>query len=232
MSGHSKWATIKRQKAAQDMARGKAFSKLSRAITLAAKSGTDPQTNYKLRVAMEAAKMANMPGSTIDRAIHKAKETGVLEEITYEGFGPGGVGIVVQAATDNKNRTAQEIKNIFEKGGGALGGPGSVMFNFEPMGYLLVAKEADVNSQMLSIMDLGIIDLEEVEEGIEVYTKATDLFSTKAKVEQLFTVIRAELILKPKTQTPLDEKDEGKLLSLLEALESHDDVQKVYDNAI
>ncbi len=232
MSGHSKWSTIKRQKAVNDNARGKVFSRLSRAITMAAKVGGDIEMNYKLRVAVEAARMENMPKETIERAIHKAQETGVLEEISYEGFGPGGVGVVVQVATDNRNRTAQEIKSIFERAGGSLGGPGSVLFNFEPKGYLLIEKKEDPDSQMLTLIDLGIEDLEVAEDGVEAYTDSHELFAMKGKIEVAgFTVLWAELILKSKTQIPVDQKGQERLLDLISTLEVQDDVQKVFDNA-
>ncbi len=153
MSGHSHYATIKRQKGMKDAAKGKVFSKMGRAITIAVKSGggiSDPNANYKLRMAVDAARAVNMPKENIERAISKAAgHSQSLDEIIYEGFGPGGVGIIVEAATDNRNRTAQEIKNIFERGGGNLGGPGSVAFNFDPKGLIVVKKGEASEPQML-----------------------------------------------------------------------------------
>lgn len=233
MSGHSKWATIKRAKAANDTTRGKIFSKLVRGIALAAKAGgPDPSSNYKLRAAIEAARAENMPKETIERAITKGSETAPLEEIVYEGFGPGGVGVLVYAATDNRNRTAQEVKNVFERAGGSLGSPGSVSFNFEPKGFLLVEKSADTSAQMLSLIDVGVEEIEETPEGIEAYVDSNDLFEAKSKIEDLgYKVITAELIQKPKTRIPIDSKAQEALLALVEELEAHDDVQKVFDNA-
>lgn len=143
MSGHSKWSTIKRQKAVTDQARGKIFSKLSKAISVAVKTGgsDNPDFNPKLRVAVETAKASNMPKSNIDRAIQRASEVGDLTEVLYEGFGPYGVGVVVEATTDNKNRTSQEIKTIFDRSGGNLGGPGSVMFNFVKKGMIIIKRQ-------------------------------------------------------------------------------------------
>jgi YebC/PmpR family DNA-binding regulatory protein len=210
------------------------FSKLVRAITLAARAGgADINTNYKLRVAVEAARSQNMPKETIERAVNKAESTEALEEITYEGFGPGGVGVLVHVATDNRNRTAQEIKNIFEHAGGSLGGPGAVSFNFEPKGYLLVEKTKDPANQMLSLIDLGVEELEEEESDIEVYVGAHELFEAKNKIENLgFKVLEAELVQKAKTWVVLgDAKKIEKLIELIDALESHDDVQRVFDNA-
>src|SRR3989344_6041026 len=150
MSGHSKWATIHRSKEVKDAKRGNLFAKMGRAISIAVKAGggPDPSANFKLRVAIEKARAADMPKENIERAIAKASEGGALEEVTYEGFGPGGIGVIVEAATDNKNRTAQEIKNAFERGGGNLAGPGSVSFNFEQKGFLLVKKTDKPDEQM------------------------------------------------------------------------------------
>src|SRR3989344_1354982 len=186
MSGHSKWSTIKRAKAVNDNARGKVFSKLVRGITMAVKTGgPDPVSNYRLRVAIEAARAENMPKETIERAISRSEEGSALEEIVYEGFGPNGVGLLV-----------------------------------------------DISTQMLSLIDLGVEDMEEAGEGIEAYTNSHELFSVKEKVEKAgFKVLAAELIQKPKSQVPVDKKVEDKLLELISSLESHDDVQKVFDNA-
>jgi len=232
MSGHSKWSTIKRQKAANDIARGKVFSKLARAITIAAKSGgTDPDTNYKLRVAIESARSENMPKQTIERAINKAGGELILEEVTYEGFAPGGVGILVNVATDNRNRTSQIIKNIFERFGGSLGGPGSVSFNFELKGYLLIEKDKDYESQILSLIDLGVEEMDEDEKEIEVFTNSQDLFNFKTKIEQKgFKVLKAQLVQKPKNFVYVDSKNQEKLLELIDELESCEDVTSVYDN--
>ncbi len=234
MSGHSKWSTIKRKKQATDAARGKLFSKLSRAISIAVKTGggPNPETNNKLRVVIETAKAANMPKTNIERALTKGVGGEALEEVTYEGFGPAGVNIIVEAASDNKNRTAQEIKGIFDRGGGKLGGPGSVSYNFDPKGLLVVSKGKDVEKQMLTLIDLGAEDVEETEDGVEVYVNPSDLSSCKDKIENAkFEVTSAELVQKPKTLQLIADKEKAqKVLSFLEKVEEHDDVQKVFAN--
>lgn len=235
MSGHSKWATIHRQKETQDAKRGLLFSKLARSITLAARAGGgDPQTNLRLRFEIEAARAANMPKENIQRAIEKATggEGGAIEEVKYEGYGPEGVAIVVEAATDNKNRTSQEIKNLFERGGGSLGGPGSVSYNFSQFGLLLVEKDDNPEERMLRLIDLGAEDLEETEDGIEVYVKLAEFGTIKEKLENAgFKVLRADLVLRPKNLVSIQEPGKAKkALSFLEQLTSRDDVQKVFAN--
>lgn len=234
MSGHSKWATIHRAKGVKDAKRGNLFSKLGRAISIAAKTGGGPDisSNFKLRVAVEKARAADMPKENIERAIAKASEAEAMDEVTYEGFGPGGIGVLVEVATDNKNRTASEVKNVFERGGGNLGGPGSVSFNFEQKGFLLVKKTADPESQMLKLIEAGVEDVEESEDGIEVYTAPNMLSDVRKHLEsEGFEITSTELYLKPKTLLTLTRPDEvKKATSFLEELESHDDVQKVYTN--
>jgi YebC/PmpR family DNA-binding regulatory protein len=235
MSGHSKWSTIKHQKAAKDAARGKLFSRLSKAISVAVKTGGggDPQKNSRLRVAIETAKAANVPKDNITRAIARAeKSSEVLEEVTYEGFGPGGIQVIAEVATDNRNRTGQEIKNIFEKAGGRLGGPGSVSFNFQKKGSIVVKKESDVDNQMLKLIDLGADDVEETDEGIELYMESDKLAQTKNRIEKAdFRITSLELTQNPKSnQTIEDQKLALKALSFLEKLQDHEDVQKVSAN--
>lgn len=233
MSGHSHYATIKRQKEVKDAQKGKIFSKLVRAISIAARSGTDPETNYKLRVAIEAAKRANMPKENIEKAIKQAEmKSNELEEITYEGFGPGGIAVLVEVATDNRNRTVQEIKNIFERGGGSLTGPGSTSFNFETKGLILVKKNGNVQDQILKLIDMGVEDVEEVSDAIEVYVGLEDLSSVKDRLENNgFQVLSFEVTKKPKNVQPItDPQVAEKALRLLERLEEHDDVQRVYTN--
>lgn len=234
MSGHSHYATIKRQKEAKDSARGNLFSKLAKAITIAAKSGggPDPTTNFKLRVVMDSARAANMPKDNIERAISKASGPESIDEVIYEGYGPSGVAVVVEAATDNRNRTGQEIKNIFERGGGSLAGPGSVSFNFVPKGLLLVEKGSDPQTQMLSLIDLGVEDVEETSDAIEVYVTPDKLAETRQKLlDAGLKVTSAELYLQPKNLQPITEpKNASKVLSFLGELEEHADVQKVSAN--
>lgn len=235
MSGHSKWSTIKRQKQTNDIRRGKIFSKFSKAISLAVKSGggNDPVTNYKLRMVIENAKSQNMPKNNIDRALARAaKGAELISEVVYEGFGPGGIAVMVETATDNRNRTAQEIKNLFERGEGSLGGPGSVSFNFDPKGLIVVKKDKDVESQILALIELGIEDVDEAEDGVELYTKPDELKKIRDKVESSnFTIQSAELTQKPKvTKMVDDEADAKKVLRFLDSLENNDDVQQVHVN--
>jgi len=234
MSGHSHYATIKRQKEHNDAQRGQIFSKLAKEIAIAVKSGgPDPNANFKLRVSMERARAANMPKENVERAISSGTSSASnLEEANYEGFGPSGIAVMVSAATDNRNRTGQEIKNLFERAGGSLAGPGAVSFNFENKGLLVVAKSADPEAQMLSLIDLGVEDMEETEDGIEVYVTPEKLSEVRAKLEAGgFTLTATELYMKPKTfQTISDPNEAKRALTFLDSLEEQEDVQKVYTN--
>lgn len=238
MSGHSKWSTIKHQKAVADQKRGKIFSKIAKAISIAVKEGKsgDPENNPRLRLVIEQAKSVNMPKTNIKRAIERGLgrgEGGELQTIVYEGFGPEKVAIVVECVTDNKNRTAAEIKSFFEKKGGGLGAPGSASYLFEKKGLILVEKEKDVQEQLLKLIDLGVEDVEEDEVLIEVYTKPEQLEETKERIEKVgFVVKEASLALKPITLIPIEKPvRREKVLSFLKELEDFDDVQKVYCNA-
>lgn len=234
MSGHSHYATIKRQKAANDQAKGRIFSKHAKAIAMAIKAGggANPEMNSKLRFAIDQAKVDNMPRSNIDRILSRAESVGDLSEVTYEGFGPEGVAIIVQATTDNKNRTSQEIKNIFERGGGSLAGPGSVIYNFEAKGLIVVKKTPEVEKQMLALIDLGVEDVVEVQDGIEVYTSREALNEIRMSIEgkgmEIVSFEQTMLAKNPLKVTVLDKIN--KIVSLLEALEEQDDVQSVYAN--
>ncbi len=235
MSGHSKWSTIKRQKETKDQARGKIFSKLAKSIVVAVKAGgsSNPETNYKLRMAIETARAANMPKDNIERAISRAaSEPANIEEITYEGFGPGGIGIIVEVATDNRNRTGQEIKNIFEKQRGSFA-PGALAHNFEPKGFLLVEKKSPIDEQILALIDLGVEGVEEGEDGIEIYTSPQELFDKKNLIEkQGFKVLESSLTKKPKTFVLIkDPQTSQRVEALLHGLEEHEDVENVYTNA-
>ncbi len=235
MSGHSKWSTIHRAKEVKDQARGKLFSKVSRIITIAAKTGggPNPDANFKLKDAIEKARAISMPKENIERAINKASESGDLFEAVYEGFGPGGVAIIVETATDNKNRTIAEIKILFEKRGGTLGGPGSVSYNFDHKGLIVLKKSADVDSQMLELIDLGAADIEETPEGLNVYVEPALTSEIKTKMEAAGqTVLSSDLIMKPKTFVEIENEETAqKVVDLLDVLDEHDDVQKVFDNA-
>ncbi|MFI5241095.1 MAG: YebC/PmpR family DNA-binding transcriptional regulator [Microgenomates group bacterium] len=233
MSGHSHYSTIKRQKAATDAVKGNVFSKHAKLIMIAAKGGADPDSNFRLRVAIDKARGDNMPKDNIERAISKAtSEGGNLDEVSYEGFGPSGIAVIVEAATDNKNRTAQEIKNLFEKGGGRLGGPGAVSYNFENKGFMFVKKTGDPDSQMMTLIDLGVQDMEDTEDGIEVYVAPETLSDMRKKIMDAgFEVIETELQMKPKTpQTVTDVETAQKIIKFLDAFEEYDDVQKVFSN--
>lgn len=235
MSGHSHFATIKRQKGLKDAVKSNLFSKLSKMISIAIKSGgnANPDTNFKLRVAIEKAKENSMPKDNIDRILKTAAEKAdSIEEINYEGFGPFGIGVIVETATDNKNRTAQEMKNIFEKGGGSLGGPNSVMYNFDHRGFLLLEKTNDVDSQTLSLIDLGVEDIEDKEDGMEVFTQPDKLKEVMEKIEAAgFNVLKMELTLVPKNIIELtDTLQIEKATRFLESFEDHDDVQRVFSN--
>lgn len=234
MSGHSHYATIKRQKAANDAVKGNMFSKMARAIMIAAKGGADPDMNFKLRFEIDKARAVSMPKENIERAIAKATtEAANLEEITYEGFGPGGIGVMVQVLSDNKNRTAQEIGNLFTRGGGNMGGPNSVAFNFENKGFMVVKKTADPDMQMLSMIDAGAEDIEDIGEEFEVYTAPEKLsIVQKALVAAGFEVKEMELQMKPKNfVTITDPAVAGKIMKFIDEVESHDDVQNVFTNA-
>jgi YebC/PmpR family DNA-binding regulatory protein len=234
MSGHSHYATIKRKKESTDAARGKVFSKMSRAILVAIKTGggSNPEINYKLRMAIDAARAVNMPKANVDRILKKAGEAADLEEIKYEGFGPEGILVIVDVATDNRNRAGQDIKGIFDKGGGRLAGPGSVSYNFESKGAILVEKKSNVDSQMLELIDLGVEDIQETDEGIEIYTEPERLSETlKLIKEKKFDVSSSGLIMKPKSvQIISDSVKAKKAISFLEKFEDHDDVQNVFTN--
>lgn len=235
MSGHSHASTVKRKKDSEDQKRGKIFSKLSKAIYVAIKTGggSDPETNYKLRMAIDTAKQANMPKANIERALNKSEELGDLIEVTYEGFGPDGINILIDVATDNRNRTSQEISGILERAGGSLAGPGAVSYNFEQVGYFLIKKQNNVEEQILNLIDMGALDVEEGDEGIKVYVNVSIFSEYRDKLDDNEqNILASELIKKPKLlESVVDSKKASKLKNLLETLEDHDDVQNVYTNA-
>lgn len=239
MSGHSKWATIHRQKEANDSKRAQQFTKLANAITVAVREGggvTDPQSNFKLRLIIQKAKEINMPKENIQRAIDRGGGAGAganLEEILYEGYGPMGVGILVEAVTDNKQRTAQIIKNIFDRSGGSLAGPGAVAFQFNKDGLILVEKTSSVDEQILKIIDLvGAQDVEEVEDGLEIFVPLSDMeTSRKVLVDAGFNVKSAEPAQKPISLVEVGNLGEAKkVMKIIDDLEDLDDVQKVWAN--
>lgn len=232
MSGHSKWATTHRQKEIKDAARGKVFSKMARLITIAAKTGgsTDPASNFKLREMIEKARAANMPKDNIDRAVSKASGAHNLEEVMYEGFGPAGIGVLINAATDNRNRTAQEIKNLLERSGGSLAGPGAVSFQFESKGYLSIEKSDDPDAQSLQLIDLGVDDIDVGEDAIICFVPPEQLYQKRKQIEDAgFKIIESQLIMKAKIPThATDASQAEKVEKFLEDLEDHDDVSEVF----
>src|SRR5262245_32409338 len=237
MSGHSKWATIKRKKAATDSARGAAFSRLIREITIAARAGGgNPDANVRLRSAIDAAKAANMPGSNIERAIQRGTgeiEGATYEEITYEGYGPGGVAFLVDTATDNRNRTANEIRNLFSKNGGNLGATNGVGWMSEPRGMIEVERAGKGEDAILdAAIEAGADDVEFGAGESATVTTAPAAFDAvkKALAAAGFTIASSELSKVATTTVELDEKAAASTLRLFEQLEGHDDVQKVHAN--
>ncbi len=238
MSGHSKWKTIKRQKGVKDAKRGAIFTKHSNAITVAVKQGgniADPEGNFKLRLAIEAARADNMPKENIDRAITKAagKEGVNLEEAVYEGFGPGGFSVVVEAFTDNKQRTVAEVKNTFEKNGGTMGAQGSVMYQFERKGVITIAKKEKSSDDIFTIaVDSGAEDVEEAGDEALIYSKPEDLAKVRSYLAgKGITIQNAELVYNPIVLFPITDKIIAeKAVAFLEKLEELEDVQKVFAN--
>ncbi|HPZ72448.1 MAG: YebC/PmpR family DNA-binding transcriptional regulator [Bacillota bacterium] len=237
MAGHSKWANIKHKKAKQDQARGKLFTRLSKDITLAAKQGGgDPDTNFRLRLAVNAAKAANMPNDTIDKAIKRG--TGALggqnlEEVVYEGYGPGGVAILVNALTDNRNRTAGEVRFIFSKNGGNLGTDGCVAWMFDRQGVILAENPNGISEDdiLMAALDAGATDVE-IDEEVEVLMEPDKLEAVeKALADIGLSVTDAEVVMQPQNTVDVDGDDQEKLEKLLDALEDNDDVQSVFHNA-
>lgn len=235
MSGHSHFATIKRAKEAKDAQKGKAFSKHARSIAMAVKSGggIDPDSNYKLRMAIEAARADNLPKENIERAISKASTSAQnMDEFVYEGFGPYGVSVIVEAATDNRNRTAQELKNIFEKGGGNMGSPGSVAYNFESKGLIKIVKSENSDDQLLDLIDLGVDDYEEIGNELILFTPYEKTGELKdAIVNKNYNVVSTQSIKTAKNSLEIDDVEKAKkIFNFIQKLEEHDDVQNVYTN--
>lgn len=237
MSGHSKWAQIKRQKGVNDQKRGLAFTKLGKAITIAVKQGGgigDPDQNFKLRLAVDAARAENMPKENIERAIARAsgKDASSMDEIMYEGFGPHGVSIIVEAATDNKNRTTSEVKSTFDKNGGNMGQPGSVSYNFKQVGQIIITKNGKtLDDIFLLAAEAGAEDVEEVEGEVFVYTTPSSLFKVREALHTAgLSVGLSELIWKPITLIEIEQSEAEKVMNVLEKLEDLEDVHKVYSN--
>ena len=234
MSGHSKWSTIKRQKGANDAKRGALFTKVAREIAVAARQGGgDPDANYRLRLAIEKARSVNMPAENIKRTIDKAVGGGEgeqYEEIVYEGYGPGGVAILVEAATDNRNRTAAEVRSVFSKAGGQLAGSGAVAWQFEPRGLITVIS-GDPDEVALAAIDAGAADVDTEADPLEIYTEPADLEAVRTALEKAgIAVDDAESAMIAKQTVELDEARARQALRLVELLEDLDDVQRVTAN--
>ena len=235
MAGHSKWANIKHRKARQDASRGKVWTKVIREITVAAKDGPDPNDNPRLRLALEKANSANMPKDTIKRAIEKGSgtgETGLLEEIIFEGYGPGGVAILVETMTDNRNRTVSDVRHAFSKFGGNLGTDGSVAYLFKKLGIIHIDKGFSEEKLMELVIESGAIDFTQEDDFFEVTTEANDFnniidFFKNNDV----TYINAQLTLRAETLVNLDQEMSEKVLNIMEFMDDLDDVQEVHTNA-
>jgi YebC/PmpR family DNA-binding regulatory protein len=238
MSGHSKWSTIKRQKGANDAKRGALFTKVAREISVAARQGGgDPDANYRLRLAVEKARSVNMPAENIKRTIEKATGGGEgeqFEEITYEGYGPGGVAVLVEAATDNRNRTAAEVRSIFTKTGGQLAGSGAVAWQFEPRGLITIPRSGSVDADevALTAIDAGAEDVDtDVDDAIEIYTDPGALESVRKALEGAGVAVEsAESAMIAKQTIELDSAKARQALRLVELLEELEDVQRVTAN--
>ncbi len=235
MSGHSKWATIKRSKGAADAKRGTLFTKLAKNISIAVKTGggPDPTFNFQLRMAVDKAKESGMPKDNIDRSIKRGAGEGkeAIEQVTYEGYGPAGSAFIVEAVTDNSNRTLQSIRNIFSKNGGRMGEQGSVAWMFESKGEILIEKQAGLENLSLELIDQGVEDVKETEEGMEVYTLPLDIEKTKKFIEsKRIKVLSSELVMRPQQPTQLQEADQTKVQTLIDALNDDDDVVAVHSN--
>jgi YebC/PmpR family DNA-binding regulatory protein len=228
MSGHSKWASIKHQKAIKDARRGASFTKFANLISVAARAGADPASNFKLRLAIDSAKKAGVPNANIDRAVKRGSGQdggGTFEEIIYEGYGSGGVAVIVETATDNRNRTGPEVRSAFSKHGGSMGTPGSVLYQFTQRGIIIVPT-TDLESATLDAIEAGAEDVEEGEGQLIIYTKPTDLDAVRrALTEQGYQIDKAELSYEPNTTIQVtDEATARKLMRLMDALDELDDV--------
>ena len=235
MSGHSKWSTIKRKKGATDAKRGAVFTKLAREIQIAAHDGADPEFNFRLRLAVDKAKAANMPKDNIDRAIRRgsgADKADELEEIAYEGYAAGGVALYIEVLTDNRNRAISEIRHALSRGNGAMGESGSVAWQFDPKGYIVLNTEGkDQDDIFEAALEIGADDIEFSDGIAEVFTESTDLkIAQDAFSAHGYDIENAELIMKPRVLIDLDAKTTESVMSLIENLEDLDDVTNVYSN--
>lgn len=233
MAGHNKWSKIKRQKGANDAKRGAIFTRIGNQIAIAARGGADPDMNPSLAMAIEKARAVNMPNANIERAISRAadKNAAILEEITYEGYGPAGIGLIIETATDNRNRTFPEVKTALVKNGGRIADAGSVAFQFERKGVILV--NASGEDALLEILDAGAEDAVEEDGMITVYTEAKDLMKVRANLlEAGLEIKEAELQYVPNNEIDIsDEETSAKVMKIMDALDDLDDVVNVHTNA-
>ncbi len=233
MSGHSKWHSIKHKKGAADAKRGKEFTKLGNAIAIAARDGSDPEINFRLRLAIDKARVANMPNANIDKAV--ARGSGQLEgeqiqEIIYEGYGPGGIAVIVEAATDNKNRAYSDIRTAFSKNGGNIAESGAVAYQFDRRG-IIVLETGDMDEATLVAIDAGAVDVEEGEDVLTVYTEAKELAKVTKTLGESYKINSSELGYVPQSTIMLDDKSTSmKAINLMNALEELDDVANTYSN--
>jgi YebC/PmpR family DNA-binding regulatory protein len=236
MAGHSKWAGIKHKKAIVDARRGKLFTKLARGITVAAKEGGgDPVGNAALGLAIQKAKDASMPKDNIERAIAKGTGAGAdvdaLENVMYEGYGPGGVALLIEAVTDNRNRTGADVRHLLSKGGGSLGEPGSVAYNFDKKGVVAVDGERYSEDDLMVAIDAGAEDISLDDDTYEIVTEPSDLTAVRAALDEAGIELQnAEVVQRPKVLVPVDEDTAAKLLRLIDNLEDNDDVDAVHAN--
>jgi len=236
MSGHSKWASIKHKKAVVDSRRGQQFSKLVRAIMVAARDGGgDPDANATLENAVRKAKEASMPKETIERAIAKGSgeggEADAIETVLYEGYGPGGVAVLVEALTDNRNRTSAEVRHAFSKNGGSLGEPGSVAYLFDKKGTIVIDATRYSEDELMVAVEAGAEDISTDEDVLEVITEPADFTAVRTALEGAGVQIEsAEMVYRPSSLVPIDEGQAGRLMRLIEALEENDDVDAVHAN--
>jgi YebC/PmpR family DNA-binding regulatory protein len=232
LSGHSKWSTIKRQKAAKDAARGAVFTKLGNAIAIAARAGTDPETNFSLRLAIDKAKAANMPAANIQRSIDRVKDKSAdqLQEVMYEGYGPGGVAILVEAATDNVNRTYPDVRLAFSKHGGNLAEKGAVAFQFERKGTIRIKGSSD--DILMQVLDAGAEDVQQENDESVVYTDPKELAKVRDNLQKAgVEIVEAELTFVPNNTVEVtDSATAGKIMRLMDALDDVDEVSNTHVN--
>jgi YebC/PmpR family DNA-binding regulatory protein len=236
MSGHSKWHSIKHKKAVVDARRGQQFTKLARAITVAAREGGgDPEGNPALALAIQKARDASMPKDNIERAVAKGTGEGVdaeqIETVLYEGYGPGGVALLIEAVTDNRNRTGAEVRHLLSKNGGNLGEPGSVAYLFDKQGVIVVDAARYDEDDLMSAIDAGALDISQDDDVFEVITEPGDLVTVRQALQDSDVDIEsAEIAWRPKSRVPVEEGDAGKLMRLIDGLEEADDVAAVHAN--